>query len=94
MFKKLLIIGLATALIGCGTSNRVLAQTNLFTQSPKIDYDGFFSETTIVMGVLNLLKEKPYVAPVNRTPKFYDHKQNDARLDTQWPNLIVNMLFY
>ena len=82
MFKKLVIIGLATALIGCGTSNRVLAQTNVFTQSPKIDYDGFFSETTIVMGVLNLLKEKPYVAPVNRTPKFYDHKQNDARLDS------------
>ena len=32
------------------------------------------------MGVIALLKPKPYVAPVNKTPTFYNHKQNDARL--------------
>ena len=88
MFKKLAIIGLATALIGCGTTNRALAN-DIFTQGPKIDYDGFFTETTIVMGVLNLLKEKPYVAPVNKTPVFFNHTKSDAKLDaviSQYPH--------
>ena len=57
MFKKLAILGVATALIGCGTTNRALAN-DIFTQSPKIDYNQIFTETTIVMGVLNLLKER------------------------------------
>lgn len=93
MFKKLAIIGLATALIGCGTTNRALAN-DIFTQGPKIDYDGFFSETTIVMGVLNLLKEKPYVAPVNKTPVFYNHKKQDQFLDnviSQYPYQAYNV---
>ena len=94
MFKKLVVIGLATALIGCGTTNRALADTNIFTQSPKIDYDGFFSETTIVLGVLNLLKEKPYVAPENKTPVFYNHKKQDQFLDnviSQYPYQAYNV---
>jgi hypothetical protein len=93
MFKKLAIIGLATALIGCGTTNRALAN-DIFTQGPKIDYDGFFTETTIVMGVLNLLKEKPYVAPVNKTPVFYNHKKQDQFLDnviSQYPYQAYNV---
>jgi hypothetical protein len=93
MFKKLAIIGLATALIGCGTTNRALAN-DIFTQGPKIDYDGFFTETTIVMGVLNLLKEKPCVAPVNKTPVFYNHKKQDQSLDnviSQYPYQAYNV---
>ena len=93
MFKKLAIIGLATALIGCGTTNRALAN-DIFTQGPKIDYDGFFSETTIVMGVLNLLKEKPYVAPENKTPVFYNHAKQDQFLDnviSQYPHRAYNV---
>jgi hypothetical protein len=93
MFKKLVVIGIATALIGCGTTNRALAN-DIFTQGPKIDYDGFFSETTIVMGVLNLLKEKPYVAPVNKTPVFYNHKKQDQFLDnviSQYPYQAYNV---
>ena len=89
MFKKLAIVGLATALIGCGTSNKALADANIFTQAPPIDYDGFFSETAIVMGVLNLLKEKPYVAPENTSPVFYNHAKQDRMLDnviSQYPH--------
>ena len=89
MFKKLAIIGLTTALIGCGTTNRVLADASIFTQAPPIDYNGFFTETAIVMGVLNLLKEKPYVAPVNKQPVFFNHTKQDANLDavlSQFPH--------
>jgi hypothetical protein len=82
MFKKLVVIGLTTALIGCGTSNRVLADaSNIFTQQNPIDYNKIFNERTAIMGVIALLKPKTYVAPVNKTPTFYNHKQNDARLD-------------
>ena len=84
MLKKLAIVGLLTALIGCGTSNKVLADpgfTDAFTKSPKVDYDGFFSETTLVLGLIDLFKERPYKAPVNKTPKFYDYAQSDAQLD-------------
>lgn len=97
MFKKLAIIGLSTALIGCGTSNKALADpgfTDAFTKAPKIDYNGFFSETAIVMGVLNLLKEKPYVAPENTSPVFYNHAKQDRMLDnviSQYPHRAYNV---
>ena len=75
MFKKLAIIGLSTALIGCGTSNQALASSStfdIFTQQNPTDYGSIFNETSIVMGVLHLMKEKPYVAPVNKQPvKFH-----------------------
>ena len=89
MFKKLAIIGLATALIGCGTSNKALADTNIFTQAPEIDYKSIFNERSVVMGVLHLLKEKPYKAPVNNQPVFYNHAKQDAQLDniiSQYPH--------
>ena len=81
MFKKLALIGLTATLIGCGTSPRAIADTNVFTQAPPINYDKFFNETTVLLGLLKLYKEKPYVAPVNTTPKFYQHTQGDAKLD-------------
>ena len=34
------------------------------------------------MGVLHFLKEKPYVAPVNKQPVFFNHTKQDAQLDT------------
>jgi hypothetical protein len=91
MFKKLAIIGLATALIGCGTSNRAMANNtwDIFTQQNPTDYNKVFSETAIVMGVLHLLKEKPYKAPVNNQPVFYNHAKQDAQLDnviSQYPH--------
>ena len=56
MLKKFMIIGLATALIGCGTSNKALADTNIFTQAPEVDYDSIFNERSVVMGLLHLMK--------------------------------------
>ena len=52
MFKKLAIIGLTTALIGCGTSNRVLADNwinELLNPSP----------AGILTGLLHMSKPKP-----------------------------------
>jgi len=91
MLKKLAIVGLATTLIGCGTSNKALASNafDIFTQQNPANYDKFISENTIVMGVLGLLKEKPYVAPVNKQPVFFNHAKQDARLDkviSQFPH--------
>ena len=84
MLKKLAVIGLTTALIGCGTSNRALADagfTDAFTKAPSIDYTKIFNERTMVMGVLHFLKEKPYKAPVNKTPVFFNHATQDAQID-------------
>lgn len=88
MLKKFAVIGLATALIGCGTANRVLAN-DIFTSAPSIDYTKIFNERTALMGVLAFLKEKPYVAPVNKTPVFFNHSKSDAQLDkviSQFPH--------
>ena len=73
MLKKLAIVGLTTALIGCGTSNRVLADASIFTQQNPIDYTKIFNERTAIMGILHFMKEKPYVAPVNKQPVFFNH---------------------
>jgi len=89
MLKKFMIIGLATALIGCGTSNKALADTNIFTQAPEVDYDSIFNERSVVMGLLHLMKEKPYKAPVNTQPVFYNHAKQDAKLNqviSQFPH--------
>ena len=88
MFKKLVVIGIATALVGCGTTNRALAN-DIFTRAPSIDYTKIFNERTALMGVLHFLKEKPYVAPVNKTPVFFNHTKSDAKLDaviSQFPH--------
>ena len=82
MFKKLAIIGIATALVGCGTTNRVLADASIFTNQNPVDYTKIFNERTAIMGILALMKEKPYVAPVNKTPVFFNHTKSDAKLDT------------
>ena len=59
MLKKLAIIGLSTALIGCGTSNKALASNayDIFTQQNPTNYDKIFSETSIVMGVLSIKRK-------------------------------------
>ena len=90
MFKKLAIIGLATTLIGCGTSSRVLADSSIFTRAPSIDYTKIFNERTAIMGILHFLKEKPYVAPVNKQPVFFNHTKQDAQLDTVIDNFPHN----
>lgn len=80
MFKKIAIIGLTTALIGCGTSNRALAN-NIFTQSPTINYDMIFNERAVVLGLLHLFKQKEYQPPVNKKPVFQNYEKQDAHLD-------------
>ena len=52
MLKKLAIIGLTTALIGCGTSNRVLADSSIFTQGNPIDYGKIFNEQYCCYGYI------------------------------------------
>lgn len=94
MLKKLAVIGLATTLIGCGTSNRVLADASIFTQAPAIDYTKIFNERTAIMGILAFMKEKPYVAPVNKQPVFFNHSKQDAQLDniiSQYPHNAFNV---
>ena len=89
MLKKLAVIGLTTALIGCGTTNRVLADASIFTQQNPIDYTKIFNERTAIMGILHFMKEKPYVAPVNKQPVFFNHTKQDAKLDavlSQFPH--------
>jgi len=63
MFKKLAIIGLTTALIGCGTSNRVLADTWI---------NELLNPTaaSLITGILHMRKPAP-------TKKVYvDHNQS------------------
>ena len=86
--RKLFLIGLVATLVGCGTSNKVLAN-DIFTQGGYVDYTKLFNERTALIGVLHFLKEKPYVAPVNKTPVFYNHAKQDAQLDnmiSQYPH--------
>ena len=46
--RKLFLIGLVATLVGCGTSNKVLAN-DIFTQGGQIDYTKLFNERTALI---------------------------------------------
>ena len=76
MFKKLALIGLTATLIGCGTSPRAIADTNVFTQAPPINYDKFFNETTVLLGSqsdflgLNIIQRKALCCTCKQNTKI------------------------